>query len=99
MTDVRMVQIRREINYPAMLIPENVDELIKRMDSFDNRKVAVAARKETKQGEFKEGMILAVKKAIQTANQNDQHTVNSRGARDNRVPRVQSSDKSVARKW
>ena len=57
-----------EIDFPEALIPENAEELIRRLENTDNRTVAQKARKEEDNGDFSPGLIKAVKEAIQLYN-------------------------------
>lgn len=92
----RTQQIRAAIDYPAALIPENLDSLIERMDSRDNRAVGRAAKRET---EFSDGIVNAVKKAIQAVNHAEQSTGTASAAREERILRVRdSSGKNTARR-
>ncbi len=90
----------REIDFPEFLIPDNVQELIERLEDTDNRKVGRLARKEEDRGEFSPGLIRAVKEAIQLHNRLNQGA--SRSAKDARADHVlyeYNSDGRKARRW
>jgi len=75
-----------EINFPEALIPENVEELIRRLEDTDNRTVAQKARKEEDNGDFSPGLIKAVKEAIQLYNRrNSSNNSAGRTAKDARI--------------
>lgn len=83
-----------EIDFPENLIPENVDELIDRLDSIDNREVGRRARKEEDRGEFSYGLIKAVKEAIQLRNRLDGEVSSYKEARENQILQIRFSDGS-----
>lgn len=88
----RLDRIHQEIAYPAALQPANIDVLIGRMDYLDNRMVARAAKGEIEDGEFREGLILAIKRAIQAINKRDTSTIQAAQCREDRVLRLRDSD-------
>ncbi len=97
---VRTNRIRNEIEFPVFLIPKNVESLINKMDSGNNREVTRIAKTEIEVGEFSEGLIIAVKKAIQTINKVDSTNTNSDEARFDRILNVEDSNgNKSARKW
>ena len=80
--------ITANIDYPKNMIPENATDLVIRMTDKDNRIVARKAKKEIEKGEFTEGLIQAVKKAIQAINRIEQNQTNSQEIRINRILRI-----------
>jgi len=90
-----------KINFPACLTPDNVQELIDRLDDTDNRAVGRKARKEEDRSEFSPGIIKAVKETIQEYNRANQGAGIS--AKDARAERIlfekDSSGKRTPRKW
>ena len=100
-----------KIDFPKHLIPNNVDELIARMDSTDNRVVARKFREEIRKfdeaidngrkPEFSEGLIMAVKKAIQERNRS--MVIKTRSAdevRKDHILRTRNSDgRATARRF
>lgn len=95
----RLDRIHQEIVYPVALLPENLDVLIGRMDYLDNRMVARAAIYETKEGEFSDGIIAAVKRAITDINKRDLAIIGTAACREDRLLRQRDSDgKAKARR-
>lgn len=91
--------ITAKINYPKNLIPENAIDLVIRMTDKDNRIVARNAKKEMEKGQFTDGLILAVKKAIQEINKAEQDQTNSQEIRIKRILTItDSTGKAKARK-
>jgi len=90
----RMARIKAEIVYPASLLPETLEDLIVRLDYLDNRAVALAAAHEIRDQIYSEGLILAVKKAIQGINRRDCLSSVSQAARarEDRLLRLRDSD-------
>ncbi len=79
--------------------PANLEELVNRLESFDNREVGRKARQQENKGDFNCGIIQAVKKAIQERNKADQTTGNTKAAREDMMLRTRdSSGKATARK-
>lgn len=96
---VRTHKIRTAIDYPTTLQPQNLGDLIGRMDSRDNWVVGRAAKHEMNVGEFSDGIINAVKKAIQAVNRAEQSTGTASAAREERILRIRDSNgKSTARR-
>ena len=95
----RTHKIQTAIDYPTKLLPQNLGDLIERMDSRDNRAVGRAAKHEMNVGEFSDGVINAVKKAIQAINRADQTAGSAKAAREERILRIRdSSGKNTARR-
>jgi len=88
----RLDRIHQEIVYPAALLPENLDVLIGRMDYLDNRMVARAAMYEMDDEEFSDGIILAVKRAIQAINKRDTNILQVAKGREDRFLRQRDSN-------
>ena len=85
-----------EINFPEALIPENAEELIRRLENTDNRTVAQKARKEEDNGDFSPGLIKAVKEAIQLYNRLNSSA--GRTAKDARIDRIRFEYTSEGRR-
>lgn len=92
--------IRDDIDFPPQFIPDNVEVLIDRLDSLDNREVGRAARKEESAGEFSSGIIAAVKRVIQERNKAEGPGMSSADARMDRLLRIRDSQgRAQARKF
>ena len=93
MTNLNLNQIADAVAevYPENLIPEGaVAELVERIYDADNRKVAKNARSEFDKGDYKDGLIIAVKKAIQEHNKADVAVVDNRDARTRQAERSEA---------
>lgn len=81
-------------------IPANLEELVNRLESFDNREVGRKARQQEDKGDFTCGIIQAVKKALQGRNKANQTVTDPKAAREDRLLRTRdSSGKATARKF
>jgi hypothetical protein len=81
-------------------IPVNLEELVSRLESTDNRVVGRKARQQEDLGDFNYGIIGAVKEAIQARNRSIQTTGSTKSAREDMMLRTRdSSGKATARKF
>lgn len=90
------------IDFPQNKIPANIDELIALLNDADNRKVGRLANKLADAGNsgFSDGLIMAVKNAIQERNRLSGYVGNHVAAREDRILRTRdSSGRAQARKW
>jgi len=94
-------KITVQIDYPEDLVPDNVQVLVDRLESADNREVARKAKQEEENGEFSDGLIDAVKKSIQLRNRSNVSSVGaSRIDRIDRILNIRNTDgKATSRKF